>query len=474
MPYRLRVTSGKDKGTLIGLEEGHVLTLGRSPSNDICITDHKMSRIHCQIELTGSICSLTDLNSTNGTFFENERIDEVAMEDGDSFSLGFTAIRFERCEDGETEPPSEEEKDEKVGSSPRILVCNECGREIPETSMAKGEARQIGSGFYCAVCSREFADVEIVEEGPAAEEGPEEEEESEEVEAKPVMSSDTQASLDPLMGQVVAGNKITDKISEGPLGSLYQAGQASMKRTVALRILRRGPEMTEDILADVLERVRAAGRLCHPNIIVIHDVGQQNNLYYISMEYVEGESVRDILLKHKRLVTPDALRIVGHVARALRHAWENGHTHGDVRPSNILVGRRGTSKLTDFGVLPQAVLERMRPARQLAYLRCASPERVADKDLGTTSDVYSLGATFYHMICGRPPVDCDSLEDLHDRILHNDVPPPSSLREDVPPELDEVILKMVAKSPADRYENPGELLKALKRAAKDVKREAYD
>ena len=305
MPYRLRVTSGKDKGTLIGLDEGHVLTLGRSPSNDICITDHKMSRIHCQIELAGAICNLTDLNSTNGTFFENDRIDEVALEDGDSFGLGFTTIRFERCEDGEDGEPSEERQDEDKGTpAPRVLVCNECGREIPEKSMAKGEARQIGSGFYCAVCSREFADVEIVDEAPPQEEAAEDEE-SEEVEARHALASETQASLDPLMGQVVAGNRITDKISEGPLGSLYQAEQASMKRTVALRILRRGPEMTEHALDDALDRIRSAGRLCHPNIVVIHDVGQQNNLYYVSMEYVEGESVRDILLKHKRLVTPE-------------------------------------------------------------------------------------------------------------------------------------------------------------------------
>ena len=270
------------------------------------------------------------------------------------------------------------------------------------------------------------------------------------------------------MGQTVAGNLVVEKIADGPLGSLYQAEQVAMKRTVALRVLNRGPEVTEGVLEGVLDNVRAVGKLSHSNIIVVYDAGEKHNLFYISMAYVEGESVRDILLKHKRLVPPDALYIMSHAIRGLRHAWRHGMVHGDVRPSNILVSKHGTSKLTDFGALPDDMLDRMRPARRLAYLRYASPERLAGEGLDITSDIYSLGATLYHMICGQPPFVAESIEDLQDLILHGEIPPPSSVREDIPTELDEVILKMMAKGRHERPETPSDLLKALKRVASAV------
>jgi len=473
MLHRLRVASGKDKGMVIALDEGSVLTLGRSPSNDICINDNKISRIHCQIELAGDTCSLSDLNSTNGTFFQDERIDEASLGDGDSFRLGFTAIRFECYDDEVEEPVDESDEPSRSGSKPRIFVCNECGREVVESSLTSGAARQIGSGVYCAVCAAEFADVELVEDDAPLDLIPEPSSGAED-EGLPALGTDTRPSLDPLVGQTVAGIRVEEKIAHGPLGSLYEGVQLSMKREVALRILNRGPEMTDEVLEGILHAASAGGGLLHQNIVVVFDVGHEGNLYYVSMEIVDGESIRDILLRHKRLATQDAIHVASHVTRALRFALENDVIHGDVRPSNILINRRGTSKLSDFGVLPNAIFPRLRPARKLALLRYASPERISDREMTPAADIYSLGATLYHMICAKPPISADSMEGLRDQVLFGEIPPPSSLREELPPEADGLLLRMLAKDPNERHESPEELLVELKHVAKSLKHRGHE
>ncbi len=456
MAYRLRFTSGKSKGSSFVLEPGRVLTIGRSPSNDICIPDTKISRIHCQVELADGKCNLTDLNSSNGTFVDGQRVDEAVLEDGDSFHLGFTTAVFEQF--GEKQAAAEEEDKEGEAKHPRIVLCSECGRAILESDIRKGDARKIGAGVYCSVCAKEFADVELVEEG-----------EADAAQAPDAKLMETNGAIDPLIGQIVAGNELVERIAEGPMGNMYSARQLSMDRAIALRVLARGPETTDDVLEQMIDRARLTGRLSHPHVLVIHDQGHDGNLYYVSMELIDGDSVRDLLLKQKRLMLPEALYIACHAARALECARSQGQVHGEVHPGNILVSKLGHAKLSDFGPIPEAMMQKMRPNQQLAYLRYASPERLAGRKFDITSDIYSLGATLYHMICGSPPVDAESVEELRERVLHEEPPPPSTINSDIPRAIDALLMRMLAKSPKDRYASPGALSRKLRSLVRELR-----
>ena len=461
MPYRLRFTSGKSKGSYFALEPGKVLTIGRSPSNDICIPDTKISRIHCQIEFVGDTCHLTDLNSSNGTFVDGERTDEEALKEGGTFHLGFTTVVFEPYEeDGERLGSSEAGKEEDAGL-PRALLCSECGRAIFEDDITKGDAREIGTGVYCGVCSKEFADVELVEDGSSLADDAREEAEA--------LGMDTHPSLDPLVGQIISGCELLEKVAEGPMGNVYRADQKSMDREVALRVLSRGPETSDKILDQMIDRARLSGRLSHPQIVVVHDLGQQGSLYYVCMELITGDSVRDMLLKHKRLQLPDALYVACHAARGLHWAWQQGIVHGDVHPGNILVDKLGQSKLTDFGPVPEPIMANMRPARQLAYLRYMAPERLVGKKYDISADLYSLGAILYHMVCGQPPLDGDTVEDLRLQVARAEPPPPSSLNEEAPQALDDMVMALLAKSPGDRPESAAAVARTLRDMVKALR-----
>jgi len=250
--------------------------------------------------------------------------------------------------------------------------------------------------------------------------------------------------------------QVIEKIGAGGFGAVYRARLPGSARDLAIKIL--PPSVAADgrYLECFIREAKLAATLDHDNIVRGLGPGQSGGLHYFAMEYVDGENVQQILDRRKRLGEREALDIVVPIARALQHANWHGLVHQDVKPENILIDRQGVPKLLDLGLARRANdLHASRMGTPL-YI---SPETIkGDRPIDIRSDIYSLGATLYHMLTGRPPfTGGDDAETLKRHVMEELTWP-----QDIAPELSDgicqVLAKMLAKDPAHRYANPKELL----------------
>jgi tRNA A-37 threonylcarbamoyl transferase component Bud32 len=271
-----------------------------------------------------------------------------------------------------------------------------------------------------------------------------------------------------LTGRTLADFRILRHLGQGGMGQVYLAEQISLKRKVALKILR--PETAADPTS--LQRFKAeataVAQATHANIVQVYAIGEADGIAYMALEYVEGRNLREYLLKKG---PPDlllALSIMRQAAAALQRAAELGIIHRDIKPENILLTRKGEVKVADFGL--SRCLAGDRPALNLTQSGVTmgtplymSPEQVEGKPVDCRTDIYSLGVTCYHMLAGHPPFQGDSPFEV---ALHHVRTEPKSLAEirpDLPPALCVIVHKMIAKDPAARYQTGRELLKDLAR-----------
>ena len=284
----------------------------------------------------------------------------------------------------------------------------------------------------------------------------------------------TAAQLERLLGaQAVAQTQVSRigpyrliaKLGEGGMGAVYQARDLRTGGLVSLKVLPRSKALDPEFLARFEAEARAVFELDHPNIVKAVGLGEADGYHYLAMEYVEGRDVYDILDEQGRIAEPDALSIVIQIVQALDHAAEEQLVHRDVKPGNILVDRHGVAKLTDFGL----ALDRDRVGRgritegqeALGTPFYLSPEQArAEQDVDVRSDIYSLGATFYEMVTGRPPFEGSPVEVMSQH-LSGHVVSPRDIDRTLSPGLCHVIQKMMAKDRQDRYLSPQTLLKDL-------------
>ncbi len=208
--------------------------------------------------------------------------------------------------------------------------------------------------------------------------------------------------------QTIGKFQVLERLGAGAVGVVYKCSQPDLDRPVAVKVLLSARHATADQLARFQREARAAARLNHPNVVQVFDVGCENGLHYIVMEYIDGWPF-DRLIGKPTLTVPRALRIIYHVARALQTAHEQGVVHRDVKPSNILVQRSGLPKLSDFGLAKLTADGRALSSSGdlIGTPRYMSPEQVLSDpaDVDARTDVYSLGAVMYEALCGVPPVD---------------------------------------------------------------------
>jgi serine/threonine protein kinase len=265
--------------------------------------------------------------------------------------------------------------------------------------------------------------------------------------------------------------KLLEPIGAGGMGAVYLCEQIFMKRHVALKIL------PQDKLEDdpsALERfyreARAAGKLDHPNIVRAYDIDQDGKTHFLVMEYVEGESLQNIVAKHGKLDPDRAANYIRQAALGLQHAHEAGLVHRDIKPGNLLIDRTGTVKILDLG------LARILDARKdnlterfdgenavLGTADYLAPEQAlgGKANVDIRADIYSLGATFFFLLTGRAPFEDGTLTQ---KLLWHQIrkiQSVSDFRTDVPPEIVAVVDKMLSKLPDDRYTTPQELADAL-------------
>lgn len=272
-------------------------------------------------------------------------------------------------------------------------------------------------------------------------------------------------------GQRIGGYEIMGKLGEGGLGVVYKARQLSMGRVVALKVLHERWVTDDEFRKRFLVEARLVGRLSHPNLIQVIDVGRYKSTLYFSMEFVDGEPVDATLDRDGRMDIQTTAAIAMQVASALEYLHQRRIVHRDVKPGNIMVTKGGIAKLGDFGFV-KANLESVlsTEGEVLGTPDYISPEAAkGEKNLDFRSDLYSLGATLYHMLTGAPPFG-GSVSDVMDQHIKTEPRPIEEIVSNLPPKMVDVIRKLMKKDPADRYQNFTELLDDLD----DVRHQAKD
>lgn len=271
-------------------------------------------------------------------------------------------------------------------------------------------------------------------------------------------------------GQRIGGYEIMGKLGEGGLGVVYKARQLSMGRIVALKVLHERWVTDDEFRKRFLVEARLVGRLSHPNLIQVIDVGRYKSTLYFSMEFVDGEPVDATLDRDGRMDLQAAVSIAIQVAGALEYLHQRRIVHRDVKPGNIMVTRGGIAKLGDFGFVKSSLESVLSTEGEvLGTPDYISPECArGEKNLDFRSDLYSLGATLYHMLAGSPPFG-GSVSDVMDQHIKAEPKPITSQMKDLPPKMAEIVERLMKKKPSDRYQNFSDLLNDLdevRRAAK--------
>ncbi|MGM0575238.1 MAG: serine/threonine-protein kinase [Myxococcota bacterium] len=264
---------------------------------------------------------------------------------------------------------------------------------------------------------------------------------------------------------------VTDKLGQGGCGTVYAAHQQLVDRKVVVKVIR--PDLTSDqeMVDRFLLEARAASRVVHPNVVVIHDFGYSDDgTAYLVMEHVEGWMLGDALRSDGRLPWRRAVHIMRQVAEALAEAHARHVVHRDVKPANIMLTRRGTDpdfvKVLDFGIakLRDAADQKLTATGTvLGTPSYMAPEQLEGKEVGPATDQYALGAVLYQMLVGRVPFRGDTMANLITKHLTETPEPPGQVAPDagLPPALEAVVLRCLAKNPSERFEDMAALVAAL-------------
>jgi len=263
-------------------------------------------------------------------------------------------------------------------------------------------------------------------------------------------------------GNTITGYKILGKLGAGAMATVYKAKQVSLDRLVALKKLPEKFSSNPQFIERFFAEGRAAAQLNHPNIVQAFDVGNEGDVYYFVMEYVEGRTVHDDIVAHKRYDEKTAVDIVIQVAEALEHAHKRGLIHRDVKPKNIMITKEGVVKLADMG-LARAISDKeaaeAEAGRAFGTPYYISPEQIrGEKDIGPPADIYSLGATLYHMVTGAVPFEGKSPSNVMHKHLKTELVPPDHVNPKLSAGISEVIEMMMSKRVKNRYPSCSDLL----------------
>jgi serine/threonine-protein kinase len=256
--------------------------------------------------------------------------------------------------------------------------------------------------------------------------------------------------------QQIPGYQMLEKIGKGAMAVVFKARQVSLDRVVAIKVLPRRLSKDPDYVERFYAEGRAAARLNHPNIVAAIDVGESQGYHYFVMEYVEGKTVYDELADGKIYDEHEALAIILQIARALEHAHGQEMMHRDVKPKNIMITRDGTAKLMDMGlarVADDAAAIQAETGKLFGTPYYISPEQiVGKKNVDLRCDIYSLGATLYHMVTGKVPFDGETAKEVMVKHCREPLTPPDRHNLDLSFGLVKVIQKMMAKNRHKRYQ----------------------
>lgn len=267
--------------------------------------------------------------------------------------------------------------------------------------------------------------------------------------------------------QQIPGFQIMQKIGAGAMATVYKAKQLSLDRIVAIKVLPKRLSENTEFVERFYREGRAAAKLNHNNIVQAIDVGESAGYHYFVMEFVDGVTVYDEMVRSRVYSEKAAIEVIIQVCRALEHAHARGFIHRDVKPKNIMITRDGTAKLADMGLareMGDATAAEQEAGRAYGTPYYISPEQIrGEKDVDFRTDIYSLGATFYHMVTGRVPFDGQTPAAVMHKHLKEPLKPPDHVNPALSTGLAEVIERMMAKTRDRRYRSTTDLLVDLER-----------
>ena len=248
--------------------------------------------------------------------------------------------------------------------------------------------------------------------------------------------------------------EVVSELGQGAMGVVYKSIDPLIDRTVAIKTinLNLSKEELADFEARFYREAQSAGRLNHPNIVTIHDVGKTDSVAFMAMEFLEGQELRSLLASGRPMEVERAADMAAQVAEGLAYAHEHGVVHRDIKPANIMIVRNGLVKITDFGIALMPSASRTLAGMVLGSPKYMSPEQVLGQTIDGRSDIFSLGVVLYEMLTGQSPFSGDNLNTIMYRILNETPVPPSLVNENVPEAFDAIIAKALSKRPEDRYQ----------------------
>ncbi|MFH1730215.1 MAG: FHA domain-containing serine/threonine-protein kinase [Planctomycetota bacterium] len=499
---------GEDVKTLIPGDRP--MTIGRGAASSLRIRDAKMSRVHCELTVAGGVTTVKDLNSMNGTLVNGKRVTAATLADGDIVLAGYTQFRYVADEAGEAakdgipafkplpkprpargargataaggrtpaprrpavsgparkrtdgasrarKPPRRSQGTDTTAGGTKPSDAQDAAGIVARFNITcDGPGRALNKGEIQCCCCRRLVAAKEVKTGKATN-----------IHGQ-VCCPECLAG-DPLLGKTVAGYRIDAKLGTGAWSSTYKAEQLSMARSVVFRAIRAELMADPELSAQFLAAVKRGGQISHPNLIRMYDIGRTAKRCYASVEYIDGESVRQLLTKKPGFAVEEAVQIIIEVARAVDVAHRRNVLHRDIRPANIILNEERIPKLAGLGfakiIEDAAAAGAIKIQHATDIVRYWAPECLTEpKRAGKRADVYSLAATLYAMLARRPPFDEHRPAELVAMIRDAWPAPLDSIRSDVPRRLAAIVAKAMAKNPTDRYPGCQFFIRDLRKA----------
>ncbi|AHV97156.1 Stk1 family PASTA domain-containing Ser/Thr kinase [Paenibacillus sabinae] len=266
-----------------------------------------------------------------------------------------------------------------------------------------------------------------------------------------------------MIGHELGGRyQVIERIGGGGMALVYRAHDILLNRNVAIKVLRNQFVHDEEFIRRFRREAQSAASLSHPNVVSIYDVGQEDEIHYIVMEYVEGKNLNEIIKERAPLQVDEAVRIATQICDALDHAHQNQIIHRDIKPHNILIGRNGRVKVTDFGIARAVTSTTItQTGSVVGSVHYFSPEHAKGVTTGEKSDLYSLGIVIYQMLTGSLPFLGESPISVALKHLQEEFEEPRKLNPMIPQSVENIILKSMRKNPEERYQSAKEMLQDL-------------
>jgi eukaryotic-like serine/threonine-protein kinase len=274
------------------------------------------------------------------------------------------------------------------------------------------------------------------------------------------------AARDTLIDQVFDGRyRVVRKLGTGGMANVYLAEDQELGRSVAIKMLDERHSQDEQFVERFRREAKNAAGLSHPNIVSIYDRGQAEGTYYIAMEYLEGRTLKELLITRGPTPLAVAIDYARQILAALGFAHRHGIVHRDIKPHNVVVAPDGRLKVTDFGIARSGTSQMTETGSIIGTAQYLSPEQAKGAPVTPASDIYSVGIVLYEMLTGSVPFTGDTPLEIAMKHLSTTPLPPSEIRHDVPHELDSIVLRALAKNPEDRYQSADEMDVDLARAS---------